>query len=50
MGRRERATRTGRRNMKQFLRRLEREWWRERIEECEITCNSGRMGEMYKIF
>ena len=38
-----------RRNMRQFLRRVEREWWRERIEECEIACNSGRMGEMYKI-
>ena len=38
-----------RRNMRQFLRRVEREWWRERIEECENACNSGRMGEMYKI-
>ena len=38
-----------RRNMRQFLRREEREWWRERIEECENACNSGRMGEMYKI-
>ena len=38
-----------RRNMRQFMRRVEREWWRERIEECEIACNSGRMGEMYKI-
>ena len=36
-------------NMRQFLRRVEREWWRVRIEECEIACNSGRMGEMYKI-
>ena len=35
--------------MRQFLRRVEREWWRKRIEECETTCNSGRMGEMYKI-
>ena len=23
-----------RRNMRQFLRRVEREWWRERIEKC----------------
>ena len=38
-----------RRNMSQFLRRVEREWWRERIEECDTACNSGRMGEMYKI-
>ena len=38
-----------RRNMRQFLRRVEREWWRERIEESESACNSGRMGRMYKI-
>ena len=38
-----------RRNMRQFLRRVEREWWRKRIAECEIACNSGRKGEMYKI-
>ena len=38
-----------RRNMRQFLRRMEKEWWRERIEGCENACNSGRMGEMYKI-
>ena len=37
------------RNMRQFLRRVEREWWRERIEECENACNLGRMSEMYKI-
>ena len=35
--------------MRQFLRRAERECWRERIEECENACNSGRMGEMYKV-
>ena len=38
-----------RRNMRQFLRRVEREWWHERIEECENACNLGRMGEMFKI-
>ena len=38
-----------RRNMRQSLRRVEREWWRKRIEECEIACNLGRMGRMYKI-
>ncbi len=32
--------------MRQFLRRVEREWWRERIEECENACNSGRKGEL----
>ena len=40
--------RRARRNMRQFLRRVEREWWRERIEECKNACNLGRMGEMYK--
>ena len=35
--------------MRQFPRKVEREWWRERIEECEIAYNSGRMGKMYKI-
>ena len=35
--------------MRQFLRRLEREWWGERIEECEVACNSGKLGSMYKI-
>ena len=38
-----------RQNMRHFLRRVEKEWWRERIEECENACNLGRMGEMYKI-
>ena len=38
-----------RRNMRHFLRRVERELCRERIEECENASNSGRMGEMYKI-
>ena len=41
--------RRARRNMRQFLRRVEREWWRERIEECENACNLGRMCEMYTI-
>ena len=38
-----------RQNIRQFLRRVEREWWRKRIEECENACNLGRMGDMYKI-
>ena len=39
-----------RRNMRQFLRRMEREWWRKRIKECVIAYNSGRMGEMPEDF
>ena len=35
--------------MRQFLRKEAREWWCERIEECEIACNYGRIGRMYKI-
>lgn len=35
--------------MRVFLRRLEREWWEERIRECEEACNRGRVGEMYAI-
>ena len=37
------------RDMRQSLRRVERKWWCERIEECETACHSSRMGEMYKI-
>ena len=28
--------------------RLEREWWDERIRECNEVCAEGRVGEMYK--
>ena len=38
-----------RRNLRVRLRGLEREWWDERITECEEACRSGRMGDMYKI-
>ena len=34
--------------MKRGMRRLEREWWDERIRECEEACTEGRVGEMYK--
>ena len=34
--------------MRQFLRIVERDWWCERIEECEITCNSDRMYKILK--
>ena len=35
--------------MRQFLRRVEWGWCHERIEEYEIACNSGKMGDIYKI-
>ena len=44
----ERVRRNERREMKRMLRRLESEWWNERIRECEDACNEGRVGDMYK--
>ena len=38
-----------RREMKTNLRRWEREWWEEVISECTEACNTGRIGEMYRI-
>ena len=35
--------------MRQFPKRVESDWWHERIEECEIAFNSDRIGGMYKI-
>lgn len=40
--------RLARRELKRFLRRLEREWWMERIRECETASVEGRVGDMYK--
>ena len=40
--------RRARRDLKTFLREIEREWWQERIEECEEACATGRIGDMYK--
>ena len=41
--------REARRSMRVFLRRLEREWWDEKIRECEEANIRGRVGEMYSI-
>ena len=41
--------RESRRRLKRRLRELEREWWEERIRECEEACAQGNIGEMYKI-
>lgn len=35
--------------LKRSMRRWEREWWSERIRECEEAQRRGDMGEMYKI-
>ena len=44
-----RDVRECRRSMKRRLRRLERDWWQEKIDRCETVCEEGRVGEMYKI-
>ena len=38
-----------RRRMRNFLREVERDWWREKVVECENACRDGRIGEMYDI-
>ena len=38
-----------RKGLKRLLRRLEKEWWNERIRECERACEEGRVGDMYKL-
>ena len=37
-----------RKELKRFLKGLEREWWRGVIEECEEASARGRIGDMYK--
>ena len=37
-----------RKNLKKRLKELEKEWWNERIRECELACVQGRVGDMYK--
>ena len=37
-----------RKELKRFLKGLEREWWRGVMEECEEASTRGRMGDMYK--
>ena len=32
-----------------FLRRLDKEWWEERIREFKEVCSRNRVGEMYVI-
>ena len=40
---------SARQRMKQFLRRIEREWWSKSVEECEEASNFCKIGSMYKI-
>ena len=42
------AVRVARKEVKRFMRRIEREWWCERINECKDACDRGRIGDMYK--
>ena len=39
---------TSRKAVKKFCRRLEKEWWEERIVECKDACDEGRVGDMYR--
>ena len=41
--------REARRGQRLFLRRIEREWWEERVRECEEAASLGKVGEMYRI-
>ena len=45
---RERVKET-RKELKRFMKSIEREWWSERITECKEACERGRIGDMYKI-
>ena len=38
--------RNARKDMKGYLRGLERDWWNERIRECENACAQRRLGYM----
>ena len=42
------AVRVARREVKRYMRRIERRWWDERIGECREASESGRIGDMYK--
>ena len=44
-----RRLKDARKRLNDFLKVKEREWWRERIEECKEACERGRMGDMYKV-
>lgn len=37
-----------RKDLKRLMRRLERDWWKRVIGECEEACARGKIGEMYK--
>ena len=39
---------SARKEVKRYMRRIEREWWKERIIECREACDSGRIGDMYE--
>ena len=40
--------RNARKEVKRFMRRIEKTWWEERIAECRNACDRGRIGDMYK--
>ena len=42
-----RELREARKGVKHFMRRLEREWWNEKLGECQEACERDKIGEMY---
>ena len=40
--------RNARKELRIFMRRIERRWWEGMIEECKEACDRGRIGDMYK--
>ena len=41
--------RHARKEVRRYLRRIERIWWEERMRECREACDRGRIGDMYKL-
>ena len=48
IGRAREKVKVARREHRNFLRRIEKEWWDIVIGECEEACQVGRLGDMYK--
>ena len=40
--------REAKKEARRFTRTLERRWWQDRVEECNVACDWGRVGEMYE--
>ncbi|KAI8486755.1 hypothetical protein Bbelb_355030 [Branchiostoma belcheri] len=38
-----------RKEVKRYMRMIEKLWWEERIRECKEACETGKIGQMYKL-